>query len=56
MSKDLQNILKLYDDYSKYSPEEIEQIIDKINKIGCMSFIDKREEEVESNGTDKETV
>ena len=44
MKKELRSQLKIYDDFSMLTPEQMEEL-----KL-------KRREEVEPNGTDKETV
>ena len=52
MSRGLRSTLAVYDDYFSCSPKELNEIIDKINKLGCMSFIieqNNEKEEVEPN-------
>lgn len=46
MSRGLRSTLAVYDDYFSCSPKELNEIIDKINKLGCMSFIIGQNNEV----------
>lgn len=39
MEKGLRSQLKIYDDFSVYSYEQMEELLDKINAIGCQSFL-----------------
>ena len=58
-NRGLRSEMQVYDDWCHLSYEEIKEIMDKLNSIGCMSFIiseSKKEwEERLLNGTDKET-
>lgn len=58
-SRGLRSEMQVYDDWSHLSYEETKEIIDKLNSIGCMSFVisesNKGLEERLLNGTDKET-
>lgn len=46
MRRGLRSTLAVYDDYFNCSPKELNEIIDKINKLGCMSFIIEQNNEV----------
>ena len=39
MERGLRSQLKIYDDFSMFTPEQMEELIDKINAIGCQSFL-----------------
>ena len=39
MERGLRNQLKIYDDFSMLTPEQMEELFDKINSTGCQSFL-----------------
>ena len=39
MEKGLRSQLKIYDDFSMLTPEQMEELFDKINATGCKSFL-----------------
>ena len=39
MEKGLRGQLKIYDDFSMFTPEQMEELFDKINTTGCKSFL-----------------
>lgn len=39
MEKGLRGQLKIYDDFSMFTPEQMEELLDKINTTGCKSFL-----------------
>ena len=39
MEKGLRSQFKIYDDFSMLTPEQIEELLYKINAIGCQSFL-----------------
>lgn len=39
MERGLRSQLKIYDDFSMCSYKQMEELIDKINAIGCQSFL-----------------
>ena len=39
MKRGLRSQLKIYDDFSIFTPEQMEELLDKINAIGCKSFL-----------------
>ena len=60
MERGLRSQLKIYDDFSMFTPEQMEELLDKIEIHAGLWNIEElkliRREEVEPNGTDKETV
>lgn len=39
MERGLRSQLKIYDDFSMLTPEQMEELLDKINATGCKSFL-----------------
>ena len=39
MERGLRSQLKIYDDFSMCSYKQMEELLDKINEIGCKSFL-----------------
>ena len=39
MKRGLRSQLKIYDDFSMFTPEQMEELLDKISATGCKSFL-----------------
>ena len=39
MERGLRSQLKIYDDFSMFTLEQMEELLDKINATGCQSFL-----------------
>ena len=55
MSRGLRSTLAVYDDYFDCSPKELNEIIDKINKLGCMKQNNEVWEKILTDGINEET-
>ena len=42
MERGLRSQLKIYDDFSMLTPEQMEELLDKINATGCKKFLVRR--------------